>query len=804
MDLKKTLPHLIAVVVILLVNMMYFYPQVQGYTVEQKDIVDYQAMEGEVNEFEQATGEKVYWNNGMFGGMPWGMMIYGRDNNLLSYTVDALQFGFYRPLGIFIKAMLICYFCLVLLGVNPWLSLAGALAFGFNINHFVLTDIGHINKLNVLANLPFLLTGMLLVFRKKWMLGGLLFAIGTSFVIYHNHPQMAYYFVLMLTIIGVAKLVEYIRRKNYLPMSKIIGVLMVAGILGLATNLSQLISTQIFTEDTTRGKSIIDDKATQQTAAGESGLKFTYAMEFSNGFLDVWSLFIPAMVGGSTSEETTVETKVGRLMRINNAPKKPSGKYEVPYYWGNLPFTSGPYYLGAGIVFIFIFGLFWLDVYTRTGVIIAVLTAILISMGDNVSWFNKLLFEYLPYFDKFRAPNSVMNVLSPFFVFFGFMGLQNSFSADDKKRRSGLLKKTAFTLMGICLFLALFGPYIFEFTIPSDEKIKKALDAFIVDRKALLRAESFRSLFIVGLFAVVLWLFFKNKIKTVWLMGALLIAITAIDLWTVGKRYFNRDNFVNYRTYLENFEPRPADQEIYKAEKRGRGFYRVVDYSVNTYNSSYTTSFHNHIGGYYAAKLQRMQDVIDYHINKGNREMMDMMNVKYVINKNGEPAMNPAANGTAWFVSEVVKVDNPLEELKKLGEINTQRKAVILEQEFIDKTGPIQAGNGEGNIQLVDYHPNRLEYTSNSSSAQLAVFPEVWFGPDKGWTATIDGREVPVLRANYVLRALQVPAGQHTIVFNFHPNIPDTYEYAALGSSAVLILSLLGYIMSLLYVRFRK
>jgi hypothetical protein len=795
MTFKKLLPHLSAIVIFFLLSVFYFYPQIEGDKLVQGDIVQYKAMAQENREAEQQAGEEVYWNNGMFVGMPWGMLAYGKDLNILAKSRHVLELGFGRPIGFTLKGMLICYICLILLGVNPWLSIAGSIAFGFNVNHIVLIEAGHNNKVEVLTYLPLIMTGLFIVFRKKYLLGGLLLAIGTSFVIFHNHPQMLYYYGLTLTILGVAFVIHTVMKKEYMHLLKSIGVLVLAAALGFASNAAQLAASQAFSEDTMRGAPILEKEGAQQAKSSSEveGLEWEYAMNWSNQVKDLYSFLIPGAVGGSSSREMGPKTRTARLLRNYGAPRESGGVVRAPMYWGELPFTSGPYYVGAVLLLLFAVGLYWLKPVIRYGVLTALLFGFLLSMGSEAEWLNRFLFENFPYFNKFRAPNSVVNVLPTFFIIPGFIGIQKFLSSKSKDKQIKSIYIGTAIIGGFCLIMALLGPSLFDFSGPGDQRFNKdLLDTIIEDRKSILTSDAFRSLIFALLSGLLLWLFANKRLKSTLVLSLGIILLTIIDLFPVDKRYLDEDNFTAERRYEQQFQPRQVDQQIFKREPKGRGYYRVLDYSINTFNSASTSYHHNTIGGYYAAKLQRIQDMIDYHISNGNRQVLNMLNTKYIINKDEQLQVNRQALGNAWFVENLVTVNTPKQEIEALDTINTARTAVILADDFKGEVDQLSAGNGRGSISLQSYRPDKLIYKSQSSSEQLAVFSETWYGPNKGWTVTIDGEEVPMLRVNYMLRAVKVPAGEHTIKFTFEPKIPKIYSGMTLVCSIILSLVLLG------------
>lgn len=797
MKFQKLFPHIIAIVLFFLLNAIYFYPQIEGKRLVQGDIVQYMAMEREVRAITEETGEPVYWNNGMFVGMPWGMLAYGKDLNVLAYARHTLELGFRAPIGFIFKGMVICYICLLLLGVNPWLSMAGSIAFGFNLNHIVLLEAGHNNKVQVLTYLPLIITGLFIVFRKKYLLGGLLLGVGTSFVIFHNHPQMLYYYGLILTLLGLAFVIRTILKQEYLHLAKSIGMILLAGALGLASNAAQITASQMFSEDTMRGAPILkgETAGAAQSSSAVEGLEWTYAMNWSNETKDLFSFLIPAAVGGSSAREMKPGTETAKLMRAYGVPPEAGGVVSAPMYWGNLPSTAGPYYIGAVLLMLFLVGLYWLKPVIRYGVIAALIFGFLLSMGSEAEWLNRFLFENFPYFNKFRAPNSVVNVLPTLFIIPGLLGIHKFFKSDSKELRLRSIYIGSAIIGGFCLFVAWIGPSVFDFSGPSDMRFpEEMLKAVKEDRINIMVADAYRSFAFALLTALLLWLYVQQRIKNKLLLCAGFAVLMIIDLFPVDKRYLDEDSFTTERRYEQQFQPRQVDQQIFQQEPKGRGYYRVLDLSINTFNSAATSYHHNTIGGYYAAKLQRIQDMIDYHISRNNERVLNMFNTKYIITKDEQLQVNRNALGNAWFVEDITWVNSPREEIQALDNFRPSETAVMLAGEFREKLEGFEGGTGQGSITLTSYRPDELVYRSQSSGDQLAVFSEVWYGPDKGWTVTIDGEEVPMFRANYILRAVQVPAGEHEIRFSFEPQIPAIYSGITLVSSIILSIAFLGMI----------
>lgn len=798
--LKKAMPHFIAVFTFLVLSCVYFSPQLKDKQIRQGDIVSYQANAQESLEVAKETGHKPLWTNALFGGMPTYQINTITDGNLINHTKKLLYLFFDRPIGMFIMLMLVFYISMVLFGVNPWISMIGAVAFGLTTNNLVLYEAGHLTKIKSIAFLAPIVVGILLAFREKYLLGTLLFSLGLALNIASNHVQMTYYFFLTLLILGIIQLVDAIKRERLPIFAKATGYLVVGAVLALGTTASNLLPTLEYSRDTMRGKPILEKTTSASDANSSSdveGLNWEYAMNWSNGGIDLFSSFIPGVAGGGSGEKVKESSPLYKDRNWKQVLSRGGGR--APLYWGALPFTSGPIYFGAVLFFLFVMGLVLVKKKIKWWVLCAVLLTFMLCMGDNMAWFNKPLFDYFPLFNKFRTPNSVLTITSfliPFFGIFVLSGiLKNEYKRDD------LLKSLYIgggALGIICLFFALMGGSFFDFTSPGDVRYTQAGlsgEVLVEARKHLMRSDAWRSFFLIAISGALIWAFAKEKINsTIVIVG--IAALTLFDIWGVGRRYVDTEDFVSKRNYAQTFTPTPADEQILKAEK-SRGDYRVFDLN-NPFNNATPSYFHNTIGGYHPAKLQRYQDLIDQHISKNNQDVLNMLNAKYFVSPDGKVQINPEAAGPVWFVEDIKKVENANAEIDALNNFKPKLTAIVHQEfsDYIDGFNPQK----QGSIKLDNYRPDHLTYSSNSTSEQLAVFSEIWYGPDKGWNAYIDGNETEHIRVNYALRALKIPAGQHKIEFKFEPSSYTIGKMISLICSIVLLGGLIGFI----YVETKK
>ena len=782
--------HLIAIALIIGFNLVYFAPQLDGKIVKANDAISSTAWTKLPADYQEKTGEKSQWNSSMFSGMPWGFLSNGAEYNYTAQLNNASHSFLPYPVGYMIKAGLLTYLALILLGISPWLGVILALAFTYNVNYVVLIEAGHGNKLEVLAGFPLLISGLIVSFRGRTFVGFLAISLSVSIAFLRNHPQMVYYLLMLLFVFTFVYFIFAIKDKKLVQFLKISIIVLLAFGMGAAANMSQIISSKDFSEGTMRGKPILTaeaPKAAKSTSSSVDGLNWEYATGWSFAKEDLFGILIPRAVGGSSKEEIgkPIPGKKELANALQSDPRfqpKKDGNYIFGLYYGGMGSTAGPAYLGAGIIFLFIFSLFFLSWKNKVAFVATAIFLIFLSLGKNFELINRFIFENLSYYNKFRAPSSIVNLLPAFLVLAIGIGLDKFMKEKEKaKFLKPLLISAGITGGAAFLF--------YLYAINSYEAINTG-DALIIEaRKSLLGADVLRTILIIALTCLGIYLFIKKRIKTTFLligMGAIIL----VDLVLVGKRYLDTDSYVNKTEYQSEFKVRPVDQQIFSMEPNGRAYYRVFDQSIPTFNSAQTSYYHNTIGGYHAAKLQRYQDLIDFQIAKGNMEVLNMLNSKYFISQQQQLQVNNQANGVAWFVKEIKEVTTPMEEIKGLDSLKTKEKAVILATEF-SKEDYNQVGDGTGTISLESYLPNKMTYSATNTTNQFAVFSEMWYGKNNSWRAYVDGKEVNIVRVNYVLRGLEIPANSTNIEFVLDPPV----KYAAVSgiSSALLLLLLAAY-----------
>ena len=790
--LRQAGPHLIAVLIFLVACVLYFYPQLEGKQIRQGDIISYKGMSKEITDYKEETGKNALWTNSMFGGMPTYQISNNKSGNILS-TVDRIFHLFiHRPIGLFFVAMICFYIMMCSLGVNQWVSIIGALAFGLTTNTMTLYEAGHMTKIKTIAYLPLMAAGMVLAYRQRLLLGGALFGLGSGLCIVANHPQMFYYFGMTLVIFVIATLIEAVRNNKIPDFLKATGALAIAGVLAIGANASLLWTTLEYSRDTMRGAPILEksSEATATTSSEVEGLEWEYAMRWSNGMMDNFASLIPGIVGGGSQEP--VSTSSATYQDLKRKGANVGRNFKAPLYWGALPFTSGPIYLGAVIIFFFLLGAIWVKTPIKWWLVLGVVLTFMLAMGKHMAWFNLILFDYFPLFNKFRTPNSALSIasfLAPMLGTLGLMALLEGKLVKEKAVRD--IQIVGGVLAAICLYFAFIGTGSFSFAGEGDANLANYgydVNAVKEDRAALMRSDALRTLFLILAAAGLLWAYLLGRIQKNILL-VLLAAITIGDIWIINRRYVNTADFVSKSNYDQSFRPRPADEQILQDKDLS---YRVLDLSVNTFNSAQPSYFHKCIGGYHPAKLQRYQDIIDRHITQNNTKVLNMLNMRYQITREGQVARNPEALGNAWFVSNFKTVNSANAEIDALKEVDPKTTAIIHQeyQDYIANFSP-QAG---GSIQLTAYAPDELTYTYNVPADQFAVFSEVWYGPEKGWQAYIDGEAVPHIRVNYLLRGLKVPAGSHEITFKFEPSAFYTGRNITFICSLLLVLLAVGLI----------
>ncbi|WP_299825941.1 YfhO family protein [uncultured Pontibacter sp.] len=786
---RDVLPHIIAVAVFLLLTAVYFAPVLfEDKGLSQHDILQFKGGAKEIQDYREATGEEALWTNSMFSGMPsylintrypgdWS----GAIHTILTFDMPALA-------GNIFITLLCGYILFVAMGMSSWLAIIGAIALAFTSYNIIILEAGHNTKSLTIAYIPMVLAGLIVTLRRNLWLGAALFALGLTLNLHFNHLQMTYYMLLLVVVFGIVEVFYAIKHGTIADLLKRGAVLAIAAILAVGVNFGRLYTTAEYSAHSIRGKSELT-----QPNSGEnigSGLDREYAFNWSYGVGETITLLIPDFYGGSSSSSLDTDSETyNALLKLGAPPVQAEQivKQGLPMYWGPQPMTSGPVYVGAVIVFLFILGLFIVDRRWTSWLVAGTVLSIVLAWGKNFEAFNYFMFDYFPLYNKFRAVSSALVIAQVAIPLLAMLALWRLFKeyAQIKDLDKKLLISGGIT-GGLCLLVWLFAGSA-SFVSGADQQLIQAqfpIDAIRADRESMMRSDALRSLVFILLAGGVLYFYVKNKLSaTVAIAGVGILIL--VDLWSVDKRYLNNDDF--QRQVVANyFQPTQADQLILQDKDLS---YRVINLP-NPFNDARTSYFHKSIGGYHGAKLRRYQDVIDRHISQNNMEVYRMLNTRYAITGNPQQPVQrvPGALGNAWFVEQVKPVQSPDEELEALTMFDAGTTAVIDVNKFPVQKQEFSAENA--NIELVAYDPNNLKYEYQAAQDGLVVFSEVYYAD--GWQAYLDGKPVDHFRANYILRAMQVPAGKHTIEFKFAPKAYFLGNTISLISSIILIVVILG------------
>lgn len=797
-QLQKFYPHLLVLIGFIIISLVYFYPVLQGKTIYQSDIVQYTGMAKEQNDFRAENHTEPYWTNSAFGGMPTYQLGANYPNDYIGDLDDALRF-LPRPADYLFLYFLGFYGLLLVLKVDPLKAFFGALAFGFSTYLIIILGVGHNAKAHAIAYMPMVIAGFILVFRKRYLYGGIITMLAVALEINANHFQMTYYLFLLLLIFSVYFMYKMYREKELEALPKIIGTFAVAVILAIGTNATNLLATKEYAEFSTRSKNELTFNPNGSKVTTDNALSREYITEYSYGIAESLNLIAPRLFGGSNAENVGTNSKLYEFITNQGASPTEAEEFaqNVPTYWGNQPIVAAPAYIGVIVFFLAVLALFHDKRKIKYAFLAGAIFSLLLSWGKNFGILTDFFIDFVPMYDKFRAVSSIQVLLELCLPVLAIMGLQSFFSEKENQWKS--LKFTGITTLGLVVLLFLFKG-VFDFTTVNDNYYVQAygeemgtafVNALKADRASLYTADLLRSGFFMLVAFGVLWSYYKGKLAqntAIIIIGIFMVG----DLVFIDKNYVNNKDFVSKREMAEPFEAKESDMLILQDTTH----YRVFEVSGNM-SSARASFFHKSIGGYHAAKPRRMQQLFDYQIAKNNKEVLDMLNIKYIIQTDEKgkefPTVNPDANGNAWFVSQLKMVNSADEEMKALDKLDSKNVAVINLYEFGSrfKTEPkIFTKDSLATIKLDLYRPNHLVYTSNNANDGFAVFSEVYY--KDGWNVTIDGEKRTNIRVNYTLRGLNIPAGKHTIEFKFEPQVVKTGSMITLFSSIGMVLLIIG------------
>jgi hypothetical protein len=801
---EHLLPHIIAIAVFFIVTIFFFKPYFfDNKTLVQHDIQQFSGGAQSIVEHREKVGEEPLWLTSMFSGMPSYLVSVNWGNKAIGYTKKVISLFLPHPISNIFVAFICYYIMLLAFRVRPYLAIGGALAFGLSSYMIIGLGAGHNTRIGAIGFMPLVIAGIHLLFSARKILGFGVTAIALALHLFENHLQITYYLVLIAGVYYIIRSVDAVKQKMMPEHFKITGLLVIASILSFGTYFGQFWSITEYGAYSIRGKSELIQPGSTSTDKNLSGLNKEYAFEYSNGILEPLTLLIPNFYGGGTSNFLVQDQKSETYKALVNSNDQQMANQLVSYtsaYWGPQHNTA-PYYGGAIIVFLFVIGILFAEKKYIWWLVPLCVLSIIFSWGKNFSALNNFFFDYLPGYNKFRSVTFATIIILFAMPLLGLLGLEKILTKGvDKAAKKKILIAFAST-GGLCLLLAIFAG-LFSFTREGENQLPTWLtDALIDDRKSLLIQDALRSFGFICVVFIALYFDVHKRISATGFYFSLILFIV-IDLSVVDKRHLSNDSFQRKRdnTFFTMTE---ADQEILK----DKSYYRVYNLQ-SPFNEARTSYYHNSAGGYHGAKLRRYQDFFDSCLVKqqqqfitqaqqGNMDMsnlgaFNMLNIKYLVygQQRNNVIPNQHANGSVWFVQNIVQVNSPTEELDKSCDINTKTTAVIDGSKF---SIPQVTYDSTATITLIDRNARQLKYESNSQTNNLAVFSEIYY--PKGWIATIDGKESPIIRANYILRALEVPAGKHTIEFKFEPDAYYIGNKVTMAASWLTVLILLGTIV---------
>ena len=787
--LKQLQPHLIAIGIFLLISFIYFSPALSGKALQQHDIAQWTGMQKEIADYRAENPDEPLWTGSMFSGMPAYQISVLYPSNLVQYVNKIMWLWMPNPINLLFLAMLGFYLLMISFKADFRIAIAGAFAYAFCSFYFVSIQAGHNTKVHAIALIPLIFAGVLMAYRGKWLLGAAITALGLSMQVYANHLQITYYVAITIGLLVIAEFVRAIQEKQIPNFMKASVFLVLAAALAVLPNITNLLLTYEYGNYSTRGPSELTEKKIS------TGLDKDYALGWSYGQMESMTLLIPDFAGGSSAYKLDSKSESYKAVSSNAGDAQArSFAQQAPLYWGDQPMTSGPVYSGAIAFFLFVLSMFLLKGTQRIWIASSFLLFLMLAWGKNFLPLTDIFFDHVPGYNKFRSVAMALTIASFMIPLGGMLGLMRFVSGEvDKAKLKKNLLYSFYICGGLTLLFALLPGLFCDFQGQSDEQLKQydwLLTALRQDREHALTSDAFRSFFFIVLTFGLMFFWLKDKLKLSVMLPLIAFLILA-DMWTVDKRYLNDSHFTSKTKAEQPFEMTPADEQI----MQDKGYYRVMNTAVSTFNDASTSYFHRSIGGYHGAKLKRYQELIENQISKGNMNVLNMLNAKYFIVRNPENQspmvqMNTGALGAAWVVSDWKVVPNSDAEIKALDSLDTKTTAVI-DQRFTADIKDAQKGvDSTASVKLISKNgkvaPNYLEYEVNGSKNNLVVFSEIHY--PIGWDAYLDGKLVPHIRADYVLRAMEVPAGKHKVEFKFEPAAYKYGENISLASSILLLL----------------
>ncbi|TYA59101.1 YfhO family protein [Formosa maritima] len=796
-SIKKFLPHILVLVGFIIISLAYFSPVLKGKAIYQSDIVHYIGMSKQQTDFKQETGEETYWTNSAFGGMPTYQLGAHYPNNYIKKLDLTLRF-LPRPADYLFLYFLGFYILLLVLKVDFKLAALGALAFGFSTYLIIILGVGHNAKAHAIAYMPLVLSGILIAFQKRYIFGFLLTTIAMALELVANHFQMTYYLFFLVLVLGFAYLYDAYKKKELRHYFKAVGVLILAVILAIGLNATNILATQEYAKESNRGPSELTVNPDGSLKEISSGLDRDYITEYSYGILETFNLYIPRFLGGGSHEDVGKKSESYQFFLKQGVPPLEAKEYakQTPTYWGEQTIVEAPAYVGAVVIFLFVFALFLVKGRLKWWLVGGSLMSLILSYGDSqpFKFITDFFIDYVPLYNKFRAVSSIQVILElciPVLAVFGLVRLFNNFIKDEEKFKA--LKYTVCITAGLAVVFLLFKSSLFNFIGGNDGFYRQNygqqfMDALISDRKTFFTEDTLRTLVLVLLSSGIIYMFIKKKLSETKVIIAFTVLIL-FDLIGVDRRYVNNDDFVPSIKMNKPYQATEVDKAIMEDPE----YFRVFDlFSRTPAKASY---FHNSLSGYHAAKLKRFDELYDFHISKNNINVLNMLNTKYIIADDEEgnpyPYQNTEANGNAWYIEDIKYVNSSNEEILALDSLDTKRIAVMISNnKYASYLKEDIMIDSSATITVETYQPNYIKYKSSNAVDGFVVFSEIYY--ESGWNAYIDGQLTPHTRVNYVLRGMNIPAGQHVVEFKFEPQVIKTGSTIVLASSFLFILLLLG------------
>ena len=813
--MKKYLPHIIAILAFVVITFLYFAPLLGGKELKQSDIANWEGMSKEITDFQAKSGEFTYWTNSMFGGMPGYQISAIYPFTILKYVDTLLTLGLPTPANYLFLFMAGFYFLLITLGVDKRLAIVGAVGFAFSSYFLIFIGTGHNSKVHAIGYMAPVIAGIIMTYRGRILLGASITGLALALELYANHLQITYYLMMIVVLLGLVFLYEAVISKKIADFIKASALLGVVALLAVASNITSLWATQEYGKYSTRGPSELTVNKENQT----TGLDRDYITDWSYGIGETFTLLIPNFKGGAS--EAISQNNKEALKSVDSNYRQYVGGFGA--YFGDQPFTGGPLYIGAILILLFVIGLFVVEGPLKWWILASTILSILLSWGKYFMSFTNFFLDNVPGYDKFRAVTTILIIAEFTIPLMAILAVdkiikEENFFANYKKK----LMMAMGIVIGFVLLVKLSpGTFTRLYTDREYEQVSASVKGQqnpqqIVDeffsavstaREEIVSSDAGRSLVLLILAGALIYGFSRFRFRKEFLIYGLLLLI-AIDLIGVDRRYVDSDSFVRKTASSAPFPESAADQMIKTDPTLS---YRVLNIAANTFNDASTSYYHQSIGGYHGAKLKRYKELIDYRLTPematlrtvmqkpdsslekivSGQSALNMLNTKYIIyNPEAQPLVNPGALGNAWFVSEFKLVPNSDSEIAALNNFNPKTTAII-DQRYNDKlTGLTLQVDSSASIKMTSYKPNHLIYESNVTTDQLAVFSEIYY--DKGWNAYVDGKSVEYVRADYVLRAMRIPAGKHQVEWKFEPTVVATGSKITLAGSLLLILFFLG------------